>query len=103
MGVCLVPPVAVRAVGVCGVELMRRVLQVRRWVEVVVVVIRRRVLRHVAELGVVSGGGCVRICPGRVVQVGRMRRVRDEGRVRALGCRTGRPDTSGPKQRSQQG
>lgn len=97
VGVCLVPPVAVRAVGVWGVELVRRVLKVRRRVEMVVVVIRRGVLRHVAELGVVPRGGCVRVCPGRVVQVGWMRSVRDEGGVRALGRGTGRPDTSGSK------
>lgn len=59
VGVCLVSRVAVRAVGERGgMKLVR--LQVRRGVEVVVVVIRWRVLRQVAKLRVVSlGGGCV--------------------------------------------
>lgn len=58
VGVCLVTPVAVWAVGV---ELVRWVLKVWRRVEMVVMVIRRGVLRQMAELGVVPRGGCVRV------------------------------------------
>lgn len=58
-------------------ELVRwvwRVLQVCRRVEVVVMVVRRGVLRHVAELGVMWVHGALRfgVCPGRVVEVDRV-------------------------------
>lgn len=84
------------------VVLVRWVLQVGRRVVVVVVVVRRGVLGHVAELGVVHAAGRVRLRPGRVVQVGRVRGVGDEGRVRGLRGRAGRLQPPGAKKRPQQ-
>lgn len=90
------------AVGWGREILMRRVLQVGRWVVMVVVVIRRGVLGYVAELAVVNGDGCVCLRPGCVVQVGRVRGVGNEGGVHGLRGGAGRLDASGAKQRSEQ-
>lgn len=114
-GVCRVASVAVlcvrvtlvgRLLAVRGgrVELVWRVLQVGRRVVVVVVVVRRGVLGHVAELGVVGvhGDWCVRLDPGRVVQVCGVRGVGDEGGV--WGLRRGAGGLHAPcaEQRSEQ-
>lgn len=110
-GVCRVAPVAVLCVRRVGrlltvrwgwVILVRRVLQVGRRVVVVVVVVRRGVLGQVAELGVVNGDRRVCLHPGRVVQVGGVRGVGDEGGVQGLRGGAGRLHTSGAKQRSKQ-
>lgn len=85
-GVCRVAPVGavlrvrVRREGRLRrrrVELVGGVLQVGRRVVVVMVVVRRGVLGHVAELSVVwvHGARRVRLHSGRVVQVGRVRGV----------------------------
>lgn len=97
LGVGRVRPVAVGTVRVAvrgrgagrGVVLVGRVLNVRWGVVVMVVVVRRGIL-HVAKLGVVgvhlglglSDGDAI---AGRVVQVGRVRGVRDECRVGGVG------------------
>lgn len=97
-----------RLLGVRGgrVELVRRVLQVGRRVVVVVVVVGRGVLGHVAELGVVRVHGArgVRLHPGRVVQVGGVRGVGDEGGVLGLraGARAGRLHAPGAEQSAEQ-
>lgn len=107
-GVCRVAPVAVlRVRRVLTVRwgwviLVRRVLQVGRRVVVVVVVVRRGVLGQVAELGVVNGDRRVCLHPGRVVQIGGVRGVGDEGGVQGLRGGAGRLHTSGAKQRSKQ-
>lgn len=96
-GVRRVRPVAVGTVRVAvrgrgagrGVVLVGRVLNVRWGVVVMVVVVRRGIL-HVAKLSVVgvhlglglSDGDAI---AGRVVQVGRVRGVRDECRVSGVG------------------
>lgn len=111
-GVRRVAPVAVLRVRRVGrllavrrrrVILVRRVLQVGRRVVVVVVVVRRGVLVHVAELAVVNGDRCVCLHPRRVVQVGRVRGVGDEGGVQGLRGGAGRLCAPGAKQRPQQG
>lgn len=68
------------------VVLVWRVLQVGRWVVVVVMVVRRGVLGHMAELGVMNGDWCVCLHSGCVMQVGGMRGVGDEGGVHGLWC-----------------
>lgn len=111
--VCRVAPVAMRCVWVRRVGrlrlgrvvLVRRVLQVGRRVVVVVVMVRRGVLSHLAELGVVRVRGCRRVCvrPGRVVQVGGVRGVGDEGGVQGLrGGAGGLHPPPGAEQRSEQ-
>lgn len=80
---------------------MRRVLQVGRRVVVVVVVVRRRVLGDVAELGVVVQGPLA-LRPGRVVQVGRVGCVRDEGGVQRLRGGAGRLHSPAAEQGAQQ-
>ncbi len=91
LGVGGVRPVAVGTVRVAvrgrgagwGVVLVRRVRNVRWGVVVMEVVVRRRIL-HVANLSVVGvhlGLGLSDALTGRVVQVGRVRDVRDECRV----------------------
>lgn len=65
--------------------------------------IRRGVLGHVAELGVVwvHGDRRVRLHSGRVVQVARVRGVGDEGGVHGLRGGAGGLHPPGPKQRSE--
>lgn len=84
------------------VILVRRVLQVGRWVIVVVVVVRRGVLGHVAELAVVNG--CRRLClhSGGVVQVGGVGGVGDQGGVHGLRGGAGRLHPPASEQRAQQ-
>lgn len=113
-GVGWVAPVAVlrvrvggegRLLGVGGrsVVLVRRVLHVGRRVVVVVVVVGRRVLPHLAELGVVHLGLGLGVGARRVVQVGRVRRVGDQGGVqRRLGGRAGGLDPPGAEDGAQQ-
>lgn len=112
-GVCCVAPVAVLCVRRVGrllavrrgrVVLVWRVLQVSWRVVVVVVVVRRRVLGHVAELGVVwvHGDRCFCLHPGCVVQVGGVRGVADEGGVQGLRGGAGGLHPPGAKQRSKQ-
>lgn len=84
------------------VELVRRVLQVGRRVVVVVVVVRRGVLGHVAELGVVHGDRCVCLRSRSVVQVGGVRGVGNECGVNGLWGGAGGLHPSGAKQRSKQ-
>lgn len=84
------------------VVLVWRVLQVGWRVIVVVVVVRRGVLGHVAELGVMHGDRRVRLHPGGVVQVGGVRGVGDEGWVQGLRGGAGGLDPPGAKQRSEQ-
>jgi len=107
-GVRRMTPVAVGRVGRLlavrrrRVVLVRRVLQVGRRVVVVVVVVRRGVLGHGAELAVVGGGRRVSLRPGRVVQVGGVRGVRDEGGVQRLWGGAGGLHPPGAEQRSEQ-
>lgn len=110
-GECRVAPMAVLCVRRVGrllavrrrrVVLVRRVLQVGRRVIVVVVVVRRGVLGHVAELGVMHGDRRVCLHPGRVVQVGGVRGVGDEGGVQGLRGWAWGLHPPGAKQRSKQ-
>lgn len=107
-GVCWVASVAVLCMRWVGrllamrglrVVLVWRVLQMGRRVIVVVMVVRRGVLGHVAELGVMHGDRCVCLHPGSVVQVGGVRGVGDEGWMRGG---AGGLHPSGAKQRSKQ-
>lgn len=91
------------------VALVWRALQMGRWVVVMVVVVRRGILGHVAERDGVrmDGNGRVRLRSGRVVQVSRVRGVGDKSGVGALrdgaGAGPGRPHPPGAKQRPEQG
>ncbi len=67
-----------------------------------VVVVRRGVLGHVAELGVVHRNWCVCLHPGCVVQVGRVRGMGDKGGVQGLRGWAGRLHPPGAKQGSKQ-
>lgn len=106
-----VAPVAVgrvRGVGLLlawgrsWVVLVWRVLQVGRRVVVVVMVVRWRVLGHVAELGVVNGHRRVCLRPGGVVQVGGVGGVGDQGGVHGLRGGAGRLHPPASEQRPEQ-
>lgn len=112
-GVCRVASMAVLCVSWVGrllavrrgrVVLVWRVLQVGRWMVVMVVVVRWGILGHVAELGVLRVHGDRRVClhPGRMVQVGGVRGVGDESGVQGLRGRAGGLHPPGAKQRSKQ-
>lgn len=115
LGVRGVQPVAVRAVRAVAVRggsagrrvvLVRWVLNVCRWVVVMVMVVGWGIL-HLTKLRVVRvhlslGLGYRDAIAGRVMQVGGMRRVRDQCRVGGVGRLLGRFAPFGAEKRSEE-